>query len=150
MISINRASQHDVDAFAGRLRPDDAAEVEAFGVSQRDGLRTSLDASLSAWAAYDDGEPVAIWGVAAADIMGGVGRPWLLTTGAVERNKRAFMVTSRNLWRLMRPLFPRWENWVDARYSRSLRWLTWLGFTIGEAQPIGPHGQLFHHVTAEG
>ena len=46
----------------------------------------------------------------------------------------------------MRARFDYLENWVDARNFLSLRWLTWVGFKIGAAEPWGAFGMDFHRI----
>ena len=103
----------------------------------------SVRRSVTAWAYVIDGAPVAAWGVVADSLMGAVGRPWLLTTVEVERHRRLFLVETRRGWQAMRPMFRRWENCVDDRYGRAMRWLAWLGFTLDAPEPIGAGGLLY-------
>ena len=137
------------EAMIGRLRSGDAAEVEAFGLSQRDALLESVNVSLFALAALEDGVPIALFGVAADDMMGSTGRPWMLTTAEVERHKKQFLRDSRHWIENVQVMYPSLENWVDARYERAIRWLRWLGFTIHPAASYGLLGADFHHFTME-
>ena len=41
-------------------------------------------------------------------------------------------------------------NYTDARYTKALRWLRWLGFHMHEAVPYGVNGELFHPMTLRG
>jgi len=36
------------------------------------------------------------------------------------------------------------ENWVDARNTKAINWLRWLGFTVHDPVPFGVAGLPFH------
>jgi len=43
----------------------------------------------------------------------------------------------------MLAVYPRLVNHVDERNEASKRWLSWLGFELGEPEPHGPFGIPF-------
>jgi len=133
-------------AMAPRMRKEDAAEVWAsLHAGPLEALEISLSWSLFAWTWMVGGEPAAMFGIGTADVMGTTGIPWLLSTDAVERFSTTFLRgCKRNLRTLLRT-FPHIENYVDARYTRCIRWLEWLGFSIGEPVPFGKEGLPFRH-----
>ncbi len=118
------------------LRPGDAAEVAALGVTPAEALRLSLVRSLWAEAYVVDGEVAAIVGLGLSSMLGGHGVPWLLTGPACERHKRRFLVESRRQVERMRTTVLPLINFVHADYGRALRWLTWLGFSIEAPVPL--------------
>lgn len=136
-----------VAPFLARIRPEDRLECERLGYTAEAMVRRSLDRSVEKWAAVDGAEPIAMWGITAASIAGELGCPWLLTTPGVDRHRRTFLRETR-WWVEHRALemYPRLVNLVDADYAKALRWLRWLGFTIGDPVPVPPNGHLFCRV----
>ena len=119
-------------AHAARLvlRPGDAAEVAALGVTPEEALRTSLARAVWAETYLVDGEVAAMVGLCLSSFAGGHGVPWLLTGPACERHKKRFLVESRRQVRRMLGEAAPLINYVHADYARAVRWLEWLGFTL--------------------
>ena len=78
-----------------------------------------------------------------ADRLGVTGIPWLLGSESVTRYGRPFLRRNRAYLREMLREFPVLRNVVDARNAVSIRWLGWLGFTLGTPQPMGVRGLPF-------
>lgn len=145
MISVAPATP--ADARALDLRPGDAREIAALGFGKEEAVARSLERSLWAETWRIDGAVAAISGVAATNLLAGIGSPWLLTGRPVDRHARTFLrETAKGIAR-MRAEFPVLCNHVHAEYRQALAWLRWLGFTIGPAQPYGPLGAPFCQVT---
>ncbi|WP_428659501.1 hypothetical protein [Reyranella sp.] len=126
------------------LRAADREEVEALtGRDPREALVASVERSASAWAGRADGELVCLFGVVPMSLVGVVGVPWLLGSDAVARYGRPFLRRNRVYLREMLRVFPVLRNVVDARNAVSIRWLRWLGFTLGTPQPMGVRGLPF-------
>lgn len=133
--------------LADAMRADDIAEAEALG----------LDAAKSAFFAYRqaayrqtafiDGEIAAMWGVVGTP-MSMVGQPYLLTTHAVEKiSPIKFAKIYRKEVEIMKQMFPKLENYVDARYTKSVRMLEIAGFTLSEIMLLGPNKTPFYKFT---
>lgn len=146
MIEILPATLDHALQLAGRLRAEDEAELVALGTEPSLVLRLSVSSSVYTRVAMDDGKPIALWGLAVPSLIGRTASPWLLTGPGVEKNKKKFLLESAQFVELAIQAFPHLENWCDARYERSLRWLNWLGFRIGEPESRGPLGMMFRHV----
>lgn len=130
-------------ARAIRLRPGDAREIAAMGLTPLAAFEQSMSRSLWAQAYVIDGEVAALVGLAINSLLGGVGAPWLLTGQPVDRHPKLFLQETRRGVACMRGEFPRLANHVHAEYGEAIRWLRWLGFAIGPAEPKGPHGAPF-------
>jgi hypothetical protein len=144
------ASEAHAVAMAPHLRPADAAEVYATsGRGPEEALTAALRRSTQAWTCLIDGEPACIWGVGPLSLVAGKGCPWLLGTEAVERHPLAFLRQSRGFLAIMLRTYSQLENHVDARNRLSIRWLRWLGFTIGPPLPYGFLGLPFHRFHME-
>lgn len=130
-------------ARAIRLRPGDAREIAAMGLTPIAAFEQSMSRSLWAQAYVIDGEVAALVGLAINSILGGVGAPWLLTGRPVDRHRKLFLQETRRGVARMRAEFSRLANHVHAEYGEAIRWLRWLGFGIGPAEPKGPHAAPF-------
>lgn len=137
-------------ALAARLRPGDLAECQATGLSPEEVILRSVRGSFCAWAAWDGDRPLAAWGAQAPMLFGGVAYPWLLTGPEVVNHKRLFLRLNRSFVVRLTQTHPRLEVFVLASYDTAVRWLRWLGFSIGETIPIGPDGTLFRRATIGG
>ena len=142
-VEVVAATPGHVAALARHLRAADRAEVWAAAhVGPAEALGRSLAASPLAWTGLMDCRPACMFGVGS----GGPdwGRPWMLGTGLVERHAAAFLRRCRPQVARMQAAYPLLINHVDARNDAAIRWLRWLGFTIGTAAPWGAQGLPFH------
>jgi len=144
-ISVIAATQDHAALLAPRLRAQDVAEISASTLlSPQDALAASLACSPMAWTGMVDDEPVCMFGVAATSWIAAEGAPWMLGSDALLQHQKAFLRRNRAYVALMRQMFSSLRNHVDTRNHVSIRWLHWLGFTLGPPEPYGPHGQSFH------
>ena len=144
--AIDIATAADVGLLGPRLRAADVEEIRAAsGLAPAEALRLSYDFSTHVWAVREiGGRPIALWGVGPLSLVEGRGCPWLLAADAFESLGRDIARLSRPLLAGMRDHYPRLENRVDARHTRAVRWLSWLGFNIDPATPWGVEGRPFH------
>lgn len=132
MLSIRPATPEDCRHVAATLRLGDARECEMFGVSALQAMETAMHVSIIGECILVDGEPAAVFGLHAPDILAGVGHPWLLTGDVIERRRIGYARTMRALVQRALDITPRLENVVDARYGRAVALLEWLGFSVEE------------------
>jgi hypothetical protein len=125
------------------LRPGDAREIAALGVTKRAGLGLSLQRSLWADAYLIESEVAAISGLALGSLLGREATLWLLTGTPVNRHKKDFLRLTRQRLAEVHRQWPVLVNYVHADYREALRWLEWLGFTIAPPRPFGPLGAPF-------
>lgn len=149
-IEIVPAERVHASYVACRLRAADEAEARAMSASEPAiALRKTMGLSLEAWAGIAGGEPVCIFGLGIGSLGGGVGRPWLMGTPALEANAIAFLRRNRAMVRHWLGLCSTLENWVDDRHAVSMRWLRWLGFTLDDPAPFGPYRLPFRRFHQE-
>lgn len=147
---VRAAVEADVEYLKGKLRASDYIEVRAFsGIRADDWLLASMKASQLCWTGLNKDRPVCIFGVAAPSILSRVGTPWLLGTREMNEVGLAIVRRSRKYISEMKALYPKLENYVDARHKASIQWLKWCGFTIHEPQPYGPKAKMFHYFCLE-
>lgn len=138
--------------LAPTMRAFDLAEVIAFGATDaRQALERSLQLSPQAFTALFDGRVGAMFGsfpteTAELPFPGRLGCAWALTGQLVDLYPMSFWRSSKPALQLLWGDFDYLLNWVDARYTSSLRWLERLGAWTLRAYPVGQDGALFHLV----
>lgn len=151
MVEVRPLLISDVWAVLADLR--DADNEEIIALVGEDGVFgavvSSAQTSSEAWTLVADGQPIAVFGVAPAD-MKGVGIPWMVGTPGVTRHRRAFMRLCSVYIPKMLALFPTLVNIVDARNRRSIAWLHRMGFTFGAPTPFGVEGRPFYPFSMKG
>lgn len=125
-------------------RPEDVDELFAASLMTPAQVAELGRERGEAWVGVVEGEPVCVFGVVRPSLLSTDGWPWMVGTDRLPFRGRAFLEGSREVVAEMRCRFPVLRNFVDARNSRAIRWLKWLGFTIMEAEPHGPLGLPFH------
>ncbi len=125
--------------LANNMARADREECEAVGMGPFKALSESLERSAAAWTGMvGDSRPVCMFGVTPMDILAGVGSPWLLGTEELQKYAVTFLKLNRQYLAKMLDLFPHLVNYVDARHTRAIRWLKWLGFRF-DPEPV-PYG----------
>lgn len=147
-VEYNPATPEDVRFVGERLREADRAEVLALGVRPEVGLRMSAEASDYVWCGWIGGVPSMIFGCS-RNVLSERGEVWALGTDNCTGHPREMLIYGRRVLRMMLDIFPVLENYCDARYEKSLRWLKKIGFTIGDPEPYGVNGALFCHIMAK-
>lgn len=133
----------DIEAIAACARQADVDEMQACaGASVAECLRQGLEQSLRVWVIESEGLPLAACGDTMAGI--GTGVPWMVTTDHILSNRRGFLRASRAVVGDALKRHHQLINYVDARNTDAIRWLAWLGFTIGDPVPYGVRGLPFH------
>lgn len=131
-----------VDALPGHvsmlceaLREEDAAEIAVFDLTPRQAVWASFRDSTIRRAAFVDGKIAAMWGVGGI-VLGDEGQLWLLTTHEVERVPFTFFRAAREEIESFFKIWPRLTGVVVPSYTRAVRFLELLGFTL---IPQGPY-----------
>jgi hypothetical protein len=119
------------------LRGGDAREIAALGYSKEEALGRSIARSLWADAYLVDDEVAAILGLALPSMTGRLASLWLVTGRPVDRHRKTFLRLCRERLAEVRGQWPVLVDYVHADYAEAHRWLKWLGFTIGPAEPYG-------------
>jgi hypothetical protein len=144
VLRVRRALPADAVALAPRLREEDAAECWRLDRSgPTESLADSLDSSAEAWAAELDGVVIGLWGVRPHSVVLGVGMPWMLGAPEIARSPRLLVRGSRHYCDRWLTAYRLLVNVVDARYTKAIRWVRSLGFTVSEPYPVGPDGHPF-------
>lgn len=140
MLKIVDATPRHMRELQRHMREADRAEVIGMSGDLDQAMRVTWNESMMTKAAILDGKVAAVWGVGGT-ALGGVGRPWMLTTPAFERLKFKAVRTAYSEVSKWLAIFPRLENHVDAAYRGACRFLEVLGFRLGEPTRL-PSGMM--------
>jgi hypothetical protein len=140
----------DIDPIARSARQADRDEIEegcgqSIASALTLGLRSSVAAHVIAWG----DTPLAAFGDVCYSPGAGIGIPWLISTDAIEQHPRAFLRICKPLVAQMLERHQTLINYVDTRNTAAIRWLEWLGFSMGSAEPYGPAGLLFRRFSMD-
>lgn len=150
-VNFTRPTLQEALTIAPLMRAADREEVERLGHTAEKAIAQSFADSDAVWLCTIGGAPACLIGVGTVSIMGNVGAPWFLTTDVMETPaaKRALLKWSPRFVADFLGKYDNLVNYVDARYFRALRWLKWLGFTIGEVEASPLTGQPFRRISME-
>ena len=127
-VAILKARPEDASALAGRLRPEDCAEVLASGHRSVEGcLDFGIKNSVEAYTVFLRGVPVAAFGISVPSLLGPEAHIWFLGCPEMARIKKTFLKLTRVYIAHFHESFPCLWNIVDSRYGASVKWLAWCG-----------------------
>jgi hypothetical protein len=146
MARVPQYDQPQVEAAPLRAPAQGTVATAARGpVDIANVLARSMMLSSLCWTGITkDREPVCFFGVPPFSLLGDIGRPWMLGTDKAHQFPRVLVVEGRRYVERMLGLYPHLVNYVDARNTRSVRWLARLGFTVHAPHPHGEAGLPFH------
>ena len=139
MIEVTPARPQHVGPIANRMRAIDMIECATFGYTPKAALRSGLMGSTLAWTVLIDHHPEAMFGVSPISVVEGRGRPWLLMTPVAERQHKALVRLGTIYTAAMHTHYGALSNWIHADNSRSIRWLSRLGYAVGAVDAIAGH-----------
>lgn len=149
-VTVRPCQPGDVEHVAAHMREADVDEVWASSASRPlEAVARSVENSEKVWTLVYGDEPVAIFGVVRKSYLSNVGVPWLLGTSKIVDHVPAFLRLSKVYIPIMADGYARLENYVDFRNKLSIRWLQWMGFSIGHLVPSLVLGVKFHRFYME-
>ncbi len=131
-VLLRPAQPADCAALAAALRPADRAELAAShpGQCPADLLLDFIHRSCCAFTLLYNGQPAALFGLAAENLLGSRACVWLLTARAVERIPKTFLRVARRFIAAALNQYPELYNFTDERYTAALRFVCRLGGTF--------------------
>ncbi len=143
---IVKALAEHIDVIAPNVREADREEMLAYnGMTPRQALELSLyNSQGEAWTGMANDVPVCIFGVAKPNYI------WLVGTEDIHKYDKLFLSKSRKILKELLEKHPILENYVQAKNTRSVQWLAWLGFNMEQPEPMGVNNELFCHFWLEG
>ena len=134
-----------IQAIAADMRQADVDEIWASNhYTPIDGLMESWKVSDYSAVVVINNEPCVMVGLVIANILGGVGVPWLMGSNAIMKYKSSFMRYGPELIEQMLDVCPKLVNYVHVKNKASVRWLKQVGFKFDDPVPYGAEQELFH------
>lgn len=146
MLEIRRSIPGDAEYVAQHLREEDKLEVTSLGYTPWEAVVLSSRGSDVSYTALLDDTPIMVFGVN-LPTAGDVGEIWALGTPLCRKVAMSMIHRTKEILKVFLDICPAMENWCDARYSASLRWLRLIGFEVGEPEPYGINGEEFCHIS---
>jgi len=148
-----KAKEEHIPYIANNIRESDKQEIwDMVLLKPTEALRKSLEMSLLCCTGLANGIPVCMFGVADTSRLfkGEVGRPWLIGTKDIDRCATAFLRRSKGMVKQMLNSYNKLENYVEETNTRSIEWLTWMGFQFDEKpEPMGLFKKPFYRFWME-
>lgn len=135
---IRTAAFSDIDPIASAIRREDAEEIFAEGcASVQDALARSFENSTFRLTVERRGVPLAMFGLVPDALGGSSARVWFLGAKDLSKIKKSFMRLSRMVIGNFLSRYPALWNRFDVRYTKTGRWLKWLGAEFGQIEIMG-------------
>lgn len=136
-VLVRGSLQEDILSVTARLRHEDRIEVIAQGYkSPEQAITESYRASTIRFTLEKDGVPIAMFGLVPDSILGDKAGVWLLGTEDIATVKKSFCEFSRKVIKYFVGQYPILFTQVDGRYTKTHRWLKWLGAKKGKAYKL--------------
>lgn len=141
---IRKATQADVDYLVANVRHEDIEELDALdGSTVKESLDETPDLLENTQVWEVDGKVTCLFGVTPVEEYEGVGIIWMLATKDFHKNVRRFPARSKEVIANAIAKYDFIFNYVHTKNTKSIKWLTWLGFKMNDPEPIGHKGDLF-------
>lgn len=135
---IRGPEKHLIDYVLDNLRKSDIQEIhDAYGLTPREAFRDIGIKGVSVSVAVDEnGVPFMLFGSARHIDNEGhfAGIPFLVATEEISKHTRFLLSISKDELESMKPFFSYLINWIPVYSKKTIRWLSWCGFTL---QPVG-------------
>lgn len=139
------ATVEHIQSMAGRIRQADIDEFWAAAhVEPVESCSRALATSTVAWAGIYRGEVICVVGVCPVSLASGLGVPWMLGSTSLDKCAGRFLRRCRGALISLMETSSHLVNFVDARNTKAIQWLGWLGFTIHPPVAYGIEGLPFH------
>ena len=150
-VIVRDATELDAREVAANLRSKDAQEVLASGFkTEGDAVEYSFCASSLCLAVEREGVPVAVFGIVPGRNAQERSQVWFLGTDGLSKMKKTFVTLSHVIIETFLRHHPVLINWVDARYTETVRWLECCGATFEDPMPLTDGGIPFRKFVLRG
>lgn len=106
-------------------------------MNPQDLLARNIEMSLESYTGFIDDVPVCVFGIYAETYLSGRAIPWMIATAEIKKVKREFFSLSKEFIEDALERYPVLYGSVDANFTNSIRWLSWLGFHLTGQEKVG-------------
>ena len=148
-VLMTEMTNEDLVELSEVMRDEDRAEVyAATGEDALTVLREMLSVSRDTYTfrSPDGSELLCCMGIRPATALGGTAMPWFLSSVYLPKYPRELLAHSRAAIGVWKQEYNVLVNFTDARYTKAIRWLSKIGFTIHPPAPYGFSQLPFHRV----
>lgn len=145
--TYRKSEPADALILSMKLREQDYHELQAMhglGVDTRNILDSAMQSSKECYTVELDGEVICMFGVSVFNQEKNLGCPWMLGSEKLTRVARDIIIQGRAYTSKWLESYSGLINFVDARNSKSLRFLKHIGFYIHEPMELGVMMMPFH------
>lgn len=140
-----QVTEAHIKELAETMQQADKDSVWATGhLLPEQAIRISLEKAEESRTFLIGDRVAAIVGVGKGSLLCESRAAWMLGSKIIIKHPRQTMYESKQWIDTNIERYKVFRNYVDARHTRSIRWLKWLGFTIYPAEPFGVDGLPFH------
>ena len=144
-VDFRPVREGDIEALLADMRQCDRDEVLAASGDVEDAVAESVRMSETLNVLTLDGALACMFGlVALPEVSPESAAPWMLGTAVLDRRPSVLVRHGLHYVEAMNARYPHLMNYVDARNTRSIRWLKRMGFMFHPAEPYGVAGLPFH------
>lgn len=146
---VVRATPEMIEAVCAKARDEDREEYRLAGEPDLPvAVQKMQELSPVTWCAMSGGVPLAVYGIVPQSHLRHRGFPWLLASKDVDGPLgKTFLRHGRAELKRFARGYGHLEGLVWAENHVAVRWLRWVGFTVGGSVPVG--GAEFHRFTME-
>ena len=137
--SVRRSILPDVSLLAADMRDGDVEEVRKLGVRPRTAIMQGYLHGECYTGLYGT-EVLCMYGVVPQKHAGCI---WMLSSNKLYDHLMGVNRITRKELKRFKGMYTCLYNIVDAENSITIRWLEWMGFTMGKSINHGPEGPLF-------
>lgn len=131
-----------------RLKADDVREVWASsGLSPQEAMERMMYGPTLMTGAYVRGRLEMIFGVNDNGYQKGMAAVWMVSSDVVYQYGKSLLKLGRKWLDMQQKRYGLLFNFVDARATRTLKWLERMGFKFQDVPSYGVHGLPFVLVT---
>lgn len=135
---IKNPEQHYIDYVLDNIRDSDTREInDAYGMTPKEAFKDLSVNGRNIHVAVDVyGIPFMLFGSTMHIDQEGhyVGVPFLVATKDIKKYSKFLLSISKEQLEAMKPFYSYLINWVPTYNKKTIRWLSWCGFSL---QPAG-------------
>ena len=148
-VSIIKATAAHAEYIAKNVRDADKQEIWAIAMrNPEEAMLNGIEISDKSFTGMVDGVPVCMWGIVEQSIIGPVGTPWMIASNKLDQYAKLFIRQCKKRAHKYFSAYGLLENYIDARNTKAIQWLKWLGFSVEDvSSPYGALGMPFHRFT---